>query len=103
MKHHDKTVWQQIQTIWSADFEKGTTVLEMPFSREDHLMYKLLQNSVKLVNGRFQLPLSWRSGVTSLPNNQSVALNRLNDLWPETLYQKSVFKGRICQHHWEPK
>ena len=40
-------------------------------------MYKLLQDSVKLVNGRFQLPLPWRSGVTSLPNNRSVALNRL--------------------------
>ena len=39
-------------------------------------MYKLLQDSVKLVNGRFQLPLPWRSGVTSLPNNRSVALNR---------------------------
>ena len=57
VKHRDKTVEQQIQTIWSADFEKSTTVLEMPFSREDHLMYKLLQDSVKLVNGRFQLPL----------------------------------------------
>ena len=77
MKHHDKTVEQQIQTFWSANFEKGTTVLEMPFSREDHLMYKLLQDSAKLVNGRFQLPLPWRSEVTSLPNNRSVALNRL--------------------------
>ena len=77
VKHHDKTVEQPIQTIWSADFEIGTTVLEMPFSRKDHLMYKLLQDSVKLVNGRFQLPLPWRSGVTRLLNNRSVAHNRL--------------------------
>ena len=77
VKHHDKTVEQQIQTIWSADFEIGTTVLNMPFSREDHLMYNLLQDFVKLVNGRFQLPLPWRSGVTCLLNNRSVALNRL--------------------------
>ena len=59
VKHYDKTVEQQIQTTWSTDFEKGTTVLGMPFSHEDHLMYKLLQYSVKMINGRFQLPLPW--------------------------------------------
>ena len=49
----------------------------MSFSREDHLMRKLLPDSVKLVNGCFQLPLPWRSEITSLPNNRSVALNCL--------------------------
>ena len=95
VKHHDKIVKQQIQTIWSADFEKGTTVLEMPFSRENHLMYKLLQDSVKLVNGRFQLPLPWRSGVTSLPNNRSIALNRLMCLKGRFTKNPSLKKGYV--------
>ena len=42
VKHNHKIVEQQIQTIWFANFEKRTTVLDMPFSREDRLMYKLL-------------------------------------------------------------
>ena len=53
VKHKDKPAEQQIQTIWFANFEKRTTVLDMPFSREDRLMCKLLQNFVKMVNSGF--------------------------------------------------
>ena len=38
-----------MQTIWSADFEKGFTVFDMLFSREDHLVCRLLQDSVKML------------------------------------------------------
>ena len=95
VKHHDKTVEQQIQTIWSTDFAIGIIVLDMPFSCEDHLMYKLLQDSVKLVNGRFQLPVPWRSGVTSLPNNRSVALNRLMCLKKRFTKNPSLKEGYV--------
>ena len=109
VKHHDITVEQQIQTIWSADFEKGTIVLDVLFSREDHLMYKLLQDSLKMIYGRFQLALPWRSGVASLPNNRSVALNRL--LCPKRRFTKtrlsrkdmSTLLTNICQKDMHPK
>ena len=58
-------------------------------------MYKLFQDSVKLVDGRFQLPLPWRSGVTSLPNNRSVALNRLMCLRKRFTKNPSLKKGYV--------
>ena len=54
--------------------------LDCASSREDRVAFELMKNSVKLVDGHFQLPLLWRKKGTSLPNNRIVAENRLESL-----------------------
>ena len=72
-----KTIEQLFQIIRSADFARGQIYLEMSSCRDDHLMCKLLEDSIKMVNDYYQLPLRWRSRITSLPDNPGEELNRL--------------------------
>ena len=54
--------------------------LECDNSKEDRVAFELMQNSVKIVDGHFQLPLLWRNKSVKLPNNLLVAKNRLESL-----------------------
>ena len=47
-----------------------------PFFPEDYLTNKFLEDSIKIVNGSFQVHLPWRLGVIRLPTERRVALNR---------------------------
>ena len=53
VSHPYKTIEREIQTIWFGDCKRNTAVLDMPFSREDHLIYKLLKDSIRMVNGSY--------------------------------------------------
>ena len=39
-----------------------------------------MENSVKLVDGHYQIALPWRYGIPNLPNNRSMAEQRLKSL-----------------------
>ena len=54
--------------------------LECDNSKEDRIALEQMERSVKLVNGRFQLPLLWRDKQTVLPDNRAVAQSRLESL-----------------------
>ena len=69
-----------MRTLWSTDFGDGSSVLDQPHSREDRAMLKLLDNSITVNQGRYQLPLPWRSDTTQLPNNKEMVLRRLLSL-----------------------
>ena len=43
-------------------------------------MFNLLENSVKMTVGHYQLPLPWQPGITELPNNKEMAFRRLLSL-----------------------
>ena len=79
--HHRGYSLQKVyDCIWSNEFADGTSVFCKPFSKEDGMMYRLLQDKVTLVNGHYQLPLPWRPGFRFLPNNRQMALQRLSCL-----------------------
>ena len=54
--------------------------LECDNSREDRLALEIINKSVQLVNGHFQLPLLWRDKWALLPNSRAVAERRLGSL-----------------------
>jgi len=49
-------------------------------SREDRISLQIMKDSIKQVDGHFQLPLLWRNQNTKLPNNISMARKRLESL-----------------------
>ena len=70
----------EIDRLWSTDFADGTSVLNQPQSKEDRVTYQLMQKSVVLVNGHYQLPLPWRPEAKPLASNREMALRRLASL-----------------------
>ena len=49
-------------------------------SLEDQRSYKIMEESCRLIDGHYELPLSWRSLDQDLPNNKWIALRRLKSL-----------------------
>ena len=54
--------------------------LEKYNSREDRLAHQVMKDSVRVVNGHFQLPLLWRRKDVRLPSNRSMVERRLKSL-----------------------
>ena len=46
-------------------------------SREDRVAYERMKNSIKMVDGHFQLLLLWKKEGLQLPKNQQMVENRL--------------------------
>ena len=49
-------------------------------SREDRVAHERMKNSIKMVDGHFQLPLLWKQEGLRLPKNQQMVKNRLASL-----------------------
>ena len=51
------TSHRDISCLWENDFGCGTSVLDVPSSKEDRIVYESMQKSVTIVDGHYQLPL----------------------------------------------
>ena len=61
-------------------------------SREDRLALKIMMDSIKIVNGHFQLPLLWRHKNIFLPDNRAMAEKRLESLKRRLSKNESLHK-----------
>ena len=61
-------------------------------SREDRLALKIMKDSIKIVNGHFQLPLLWRHKNVFLPDNRAMAEKRLESLKRRLSKDESLHK-----------
>jgi len=89
----DASLQRDINCLWESDFSCGTSVLDVPSSKEDRLVYDLLQKSVSSVDGHYQVPLPWRSNTISPGDSLPMARQRLESLRKrllkdDTLHQK---------------
>ena len=70
----------QLNKMWNADF-LDVKSMDPVMSVDDKIALKSMKDSVKLVNGKYQLGIPWRMDPeTSLPNNRSMAESRLRML-----------------------
>jgi len=69
-----------MESIFRSDFEKPMLSSKVAMSVEDQRALAQMENSLKLVNGRYQLQLPWRHKSVNLPNNREFALGRLHYL-----------------------
>ena len=76
----NRSLQKQIDSLWETDFSDSTSVLDVPSSREDRIVFDLMQSSVKMVNGHYSLPLPWRPDCHFPSNNFVVAERRLASL-----------------------
>ena len=66
--------------------------LEGLSSQEDRA-YRVMKESIQLVNGQFQLPLLWRERNTVLPDNRSMAEHMLQALKRRLVKDKELHGG----------
>ncbi|TPP61160.1 hypothetical protein FGIG_12375 [Fasciola gigantica] len=65
--------------MWASEFNKST-VLGQSASAEDKQVLKTLESSTRFLNGQFEVPLPWKNGCLSLPNNQSMVRKSLQEI-----------------------
>ena len=83
-----------INRLWESDFGCNTSVLDVPSSREDRLVYDLMHRSVSLVNGHYQLP--WRPNVTFPGDSLAMAQQRLDSLY-KRLKRDDILRQRYAE------
>ena len=81
----------EINTLWEMD-QESYKFDERLISQEDNYVLQLWEDSIKSINGKYELPIPWKSGRPHLPNNQMMAQKRLDNLLSklerEELYDK---------------
>ena len=71
-------IQKDIDNLWDIENENASRE-KLGWSQSDREVIELWDKTVEKVNGHFQLPIPWRSGVT-VQNNMVVALSRLKSL-----------------------
>ena len=56
----DDKLLQATERLWKSDFERGTSVLNVPNSKEDRAAYDMMEARLCLDEGHYQLPLLWK-------------------------------------------
>ncbi|XP_077971336.1 uncharacterized protein LOC120346540 [Styela clava] len=86
---------QQIKCLWESDFKDASLSPIPSMSKEDKYALQLMEDSVEIVDGHYQLPLSWKPGCPDLPDNRSVAMKRLKYI-ERKLKSDPVLKKKYC-------
>ena len=73
-------IHDQLNRMFSYDFCEDTSQIGFSPSVEDTQALNQLESSVRKVEGHYELPLPWRTGCPSLPNNRHIAEKRLSRL-----------------------
>ena len=77
----DDELLQATKCLWKSDFEKGTSILNVPNSKEDRAAYDVMESRLCLDGAYYQLPLLWKEECQrQLPDNLPLARKRLFNL-----------------------
>ena len=76
----DHSLQSQISRLWETDFGNQTSIFDIPTSKEDCIVYDIMNNFVKIVAGHYQLPLPWKSGLELPIDSHVMAERRLSSL-----------------------
>ena len=68
---------QQVSSLWEMEFSDEET---LSYSVEDRIVLEFWGDEIQHVKGHYVLPIPWREGRPSFPNNRAMALGRLKNL-----------------------
>ena len=76
--HMDQeSITSQVQRLYNAEFTETSCSTDMAMSIEDRRALAIMENTVRKVDGHYQIALPWRYQSPCLPNNRSMAERRL--------------------------
>ena len=64
---------QQLERLWKTDFENSEVETRVSASVEDKRALEVMERTLKMVDGHYQVALPWRYDPPYLPNNRVVA------------------------------
>ena len=67
---------QQLERLWKTDFENSEVETRVSASVEDKRALEVMERTLKMVDGHYQVALPWRYDPPYLPNNRVVAERR---------------------------
>lgn len=83
---------QQLESLWKTDFESSEVETRVYASLEDERALEIMERTLKMVNGHFQVALPWRHDPPFLPNNRIVAERRGILLKKRLLKDEALFE-----------
>ena len=90
----DNELLQATERLWKSDFERDTSVLNVPNSKEDRAAYDVMETRLCLDGGHYQLPLLWKDECQKqLPDNLPLARKRLFHLRNRLLKDEKLRKA----------
>ena len=87
----DEILQEQLERLWSTDFTNSVVSSSVSPSIEDKRALQMMEQSLKVVNGHFQVELPWRTNPPYLPNNR-LKVERRAALLKKRLYSET----KIC-------
>ena len=85
-------VHEQFDRLYNCEFRDLTYLEKTSPSVEDLKALDQMRQSVKRVQGRYEVGLPWRSGSVDLPYNRKVAESRLSGLRKRLMKNESLFE-----------
>ena len=83
---------QQLERFWKTDNADVISNCKVSMSVEDKSALAVIEGTVKLVDGHYQLALPWREPAPKLPNNRVMAERRLQLLKKRFLRDLELFE-----------
>ena len=75
----DDDLHQSVKRLWDQDFLTNPSDRDEAPSIEDQRCYERLESETIFNDGKYQVPMLWKTGIT-LPNNRNFAEKRFNQL-----------------------
>jgi hypothetical protein len=73
----DALLNRQVERMFKNDFNEPMFDSKVTMSADDRRALDKMENSVRMVDGHYEIALPWKSTTISLPNNRACAERRL--------------------------
>jgi len=93
VKKEEHVLMQQLERFWRIDNAGVIPDPKISMSIEDKRALAVMESTVKLVDGHYQLALPWREPAPKLPNNRIMAELRLELLKKRFLRDSELFQN----------
>ena len=88
----DEILQEQLERLWSTDFADSVVSSSVSPSIQDKRALEMIEQSLKVVNGHFQVGLPWRTTPPPyLPNNRLMVERRAGLLKKRLLRDEDLF------------
>ncbi|CAB4002846.1 Hypothetical predicted protein [Paramuricea clavata] len=74
------SIHEQLESLYNSEFSESTADLKECLSIEDRRAKAMMDSSVKLKDGHYEIDLPWKYSEPTLPNDRSMAEKRLGYL-----------------------
>ena len=80
VRRTDQELEDQMERLWQMDLLPDPATSDTGLSKEDKLALNTMKQSIRLVDGHYQIALPWKPGAPNFVNNRCLAELRLNAL-----------------------